>query len=139
MKTYTLILTVAALLFSTLTYGQVSDYKIVFDITSADPSNQAQVVRDVKSIKAAYPNAQLEVVVYGEALNLIQKDKSSFVDDIKKLTARKGVAFNACHQSMQRNQVKPSDLIKGVGVVPDGIYEIISKQQQGWGYIKIAQ
>ncbi len=139
MKKHILILTAIAMLFSTVAYGQVSDYKVVFDITSADPANQAQVIRDVKSIKAAYPDAQLEVVVYGEALDLIDKDKSSFTADIKQLTSQKGITFNVCHQSMKRNQVKESDLIKGVGVVPDGIYEIISKQKQGWGYIKIAQ
>lgn len=115
------------------------DYKVVFDITSADPANQAQVVRDVMSIKAANPDAQLEVVIYGEGLNLIQKNTSSFVAEIKKLTTQKGITFNACHQSMKRNHVVKSDLITGVGVVPDGIYEIIKKQKQGWGYIKIAQ
>ena len=32
-----------------------------------------------------------------------------------------------------------SQLLEGVGTVPDGIYEIISKQHQGWGYIKAAR
>jgi uncharacterized protein len=37
---------------------------------------------------------------------------------------------------MKNNNVDKSQLIPGVQVVPDGIYEIISKQKQGWGYIK---
>lgn len=140
MKKRFLILMTALLALSHLAYAQTNPaYKVVFDITSADPANQAQVVRDVKSIKSSNPGAQIEVVIYGEALNLIRKDQSSFVDDIKKLTSQKGITFNACHQSMKRNHVDKSDLIAGVGVVPDGIYEIISRQKQGWGYIKIAQ
>ena len=33
----------------------------------------------------------------------------------------------------------PTSALEGVGTVPDGIYEIISKQHEGWGYIKAAQ
>ena len=39
---------------------------------------------------------------------------------------------------MKRNNVNESGLLPGVKVVPDGIYEIISKQHAGWGYIKVA-
>ena len=39
--------------------------------------------------------------------------------------------------TMKRNNIDQSQLVPGVEIVPDGIYEIISKQQQGWGYIKV--
>jgi hypothetical protein len=38
--------------------------------------------------------------------------------------------------TMKRNNVDSTQLVPGVEIVPDGIYEIISKQQAGWGYIK---
>ena len=31
----------------------------------------------------------------------------------------------------------PRQLLPGVQTVPDGIYEIVSKQQEHWGYIKV--
>jgi intracellular sulfur oxidation DsrE/DsrF family protein len=40
---------------------------------------------------------------------------------------------------MQRYNIDKSQLIAGVETVPDGIYEIITKQKQGWGYIKVSQ
>lgn len=39
--------------------------------------------------------------------------------------------------TMKRNNIDKSQLVPGVEVVPDGIYEIVSKQQAGWGYIKV--
>jgi intracellular sulfur oxidation DsrE/DsrF family protein len=39
---------------------------------------------------------------------------------------------------MQRYNVDENRLIPGVKVVPDGIYEIITRQHEGWGYIKVA-
>jgi intracellular sulfur oxidation DsrE/DsrF family protein len=140
MKRNIFILWAVMLTFSQWSAGQTSaDYKVIFDITSSDPVAQRQVVRDAGLIKSAHPDAQIEVVVYGQALPLIQKDKSPLASDIEKLISQKGVSFNACHVSMDRNHVTEADLIKGAGTVPDGIYEIILKQKQGWGYIKISQ
>jgi intracellular sulfur oxidation DsrE/DsrF family protein len=41
--------------------------------------------------------------------------------------------------AMKRQQIDASQLLPGVQIVPDGIYEIISKQRDGWGYIKVAR
>ena len=38
----------------------------------------------------------------------------------------------------KRYNVDKSQLLPGVEIVDDGIFEIISKQQEGWGYIKVA-
>jgi intracellular sulfur oxidation DsrE/DsrF family protein len=37
---------------------------------------------------------------------------------------------------MKQHNISTSDIIEGVRSVPDGILEIVSKQQKGWGYIK---
>jgi len=40
---------------------------------------------------------------------------------------------------MKNNNITADQLLPGIHVVPDGIYEIISKQRAGWGYIKAAR
>ena len=139
MKKYNFILIATTIMISHLTQAQDSDYKVVFDITSPDPVSQQQVVREAGLIKATHPDAQIEIVVYGQALGFIQKDISTHTSEIEKLVSQKRVSFKACHASMDRNHVEESQLIHGVSTVPDGIYEIITKQRQGWGYIKVAQ
>jgi len=115
---------------------RAADYEVVFDITSKDVAAQQQVIREAGLIKEAHPEAKVEVVLYGKSLDLILKDKSTHVEDVQKLVSE-GVAFRVCHIAMDHHHITESQLIKGVGTVPDGIYEIISKQKQGWGYIKI--
>jgi intracellular sulfur oxidation DsrE/DsrF family protein len=39
---------------------------------------------------------------------------------------------------MKANSVDITQLVPGVQTVPDGIYEIITKQREGWGYIKVS-
>lgn len=117
-------------------FDRASDYQVVFDITSGEATAQQQVVREAGLIIDAHPDAQVEVVFYGKSLGLVQKAKSSHVDAIQKLIA-KGVSFKVCHIAMDHQHVTESQLITGVKTVPDGIYEIISKQKKGWGYIKV--
>jgi hypothetical protein len=119
-------------------FSQHSDYKVVFDITSKDSSSQQAVVREVNLIKSGNPDAQLEVVIYGQALNLVVRDQSSQASAIQQLLALKDVSFKVCAFTMKRNNIDKSMLLPGVEVVPDGIYEIITKQKDGWGYIKVA-
>jgi intracellular sulfur oxidation DsrE/DsrF family protein len=38
---------------------------------------------------------------------------------------------------MKNQQVDKTQLLPNVQAVPDGIGEIVSKQQTGWGYIKV--
>jgi uncharacterized protein len=118
--------------------AQMADYKIVFDITSKDSSSQQAVVREAKLIKNANPDAKLEVVVYGQGLNLVLKDKSAQEAAILDLLTFKDISFKVCAMTMERNHIDKSQLVKGVEVVPDGIYEIYSRQKEGWGYIKVA-
>jgi intracellular sulfur oxidation DsrE/DsrF family protein len=118
--------------------AQVKDYRVVFDISSGDSVSQQAVVREVDIIKNANPDAKLEVVIYGQALSLALKDKSTQAEAIQKLLAMKDVSFRVCAITMKRNKVDNSNLLPGIESVPDGIYELISKQREGWGYIKVA-
>jgi uncharacterized protein len=119
-------------------WSQMKDYNIVFDITSAEPLSQQAVIRQVSMIKQANPDAKLEVVIYGQGLNLVLKDSTAYKADLEKLIQMKDVSFSACAVTMERRKATKADLVTGVQTVPDGIYEILTRQRQGWGYIKVA-
>jgi uncharacterized protein len=136
MKKYLFFVSVC-LMMSAYTNAQVANYKVVFDMSSRDSINQQAIVREIGLITGANPDAKLEVVIYGQGLDLAVKDRSSQQSAVQKLIADNKASFKVCAMTMQRNNIDKSQLVPGVEVVPDGIYEIISKQQQGWGYIKV--
>ncbi|HMJ47852.1 MAG TPA: DsrE family protein [Ferruginibacter sp.] len=136
MKKYLIVLILALCYYSSP--AQVNDYKVVFDMSSRDSISQLAVIREVDLIKSGNPDAKLEVVVYGAGMNLVLKDKSIQPEGIQKILAMKDVTVKVCSLTLKRNNVDKSQLIPGVEVVPDGIYEIITKQKEGWGYIKVA-
>ncbi len=118
-------------------YAQ-KDYKVVFDLTSGDSLSQQTAIRWVSEIIKAEPTAQVEVVMFGKGLPLAIKERSAVADRVTSLAANKNVAFKVCAVAMASQKLDKSQLLPGVQTVPDGIYEVISKEREGWGYIKVA-
>lgn len=116
-------------------YGQ-KDYKVVFDLTSKDSLDQQALLRWAREVSNASKDAQVEVVMYGKGVSLVAKDRTQYGDAISKLLENKNISFKACAVALKAQGIDKSQLIPGVETVPDGIYEIISKQREGWGYIK---
>ncbi|WP_212002505.1 DsrE family protein [Chitinophaga sp. HK235] len=134
-----LLITFTLLLGYIFCYAQ-ADYKVIFDITSKNPDAQNTIIRQLNGILKGNPNAQLEVAVYGDALDMVLKDKSKVEPAISDLIKNhKNLNIKVCGATMKRNNKNASELIPGVQVVPDAIYEIITKQKEGWGYIKVAE
>jgi len=119
--------------------AQKAPYKVVFDVTSKDSLVHQMVIRWIREIGATNPEAEIEVVFYAKSLGMVTKDKSVVAADVIKYAKSKNVTFKVCEVAMKNNSVEKGQLLEGVGIVPDGIYEIVSKQHDGWGYIKAAQ
>jgi hypothetical protein len=48
------------------------------------------------------------------------------------------VSFKVCAIAMKNNGIEKSQMLPGVEVVPDGIHELVMRQQENWGYIKVS-
>ena len=136
MKKYLILLPLIAL--NLPVWAQDQPVKIVFDVTSKDESTHQSTLRHVKMMSEAYPDSEFEVVVYSGAIEMVLQDASSVADDIALLKDNDHVSFKVCEGTMKRRQIDKSQLLPGVGTVPDGILEIVTKQGEGWGYIKEA-
>ena len=118
--------------------AQTSPYRVVFDLTSKDSLDQKAVMRWIKEITGENPKAELEVVMYGKGYELVMPEKSAFASDVKESLTNPNISFKVCQIAMRNNKIAKDQLFPGVQTVPDGIYEIISKQHDEWGYIKVA-
>ncbi len=132
-----LIFLIVALLSIQCAFCQSRPYNVVFDLTTKDSVSQQSVIRWINTIFQSNADAKLEVVMYGQGLDLVVKGKSLVADDVTKLAQNKNVSFVVCDIAMKHHNIDKSQLLPGATTVPDGIYEIISKQSEGWGYIKV--
>jgi len=117
--------------------AQNKPYNIVFDITTSDTATHARVIRWAKGIVESHPDAKVEIVFYGRSLDMVVKDKSVVAADVIKLTAEKKVIFAACEHAMKIFNIDKNQLLSGVTTVPDALYELVTKQAEGYGYIKV--
>ena len=128
-------------LFALLSLGfvqaQRQPYRVVFDLTSRDSLEQKAVLRWIKEVGTSSPKAQMEVVMYAKGFELLMPDRSAYIADVKEAMKNPNVTFKVCAIALKNNNVNKSQLLAGVETVPDGIYEIVSKQQDHWGYIKV--
>ena len=117
--------------------AQDQSYRVVFDMTSRDSLDQKAVMRWIREISASNPKAEMEVVMYAKGFELVMPEKSTLTADVSNAMKNPNVTFTVCEVALKNNKTDKSQLLKGVQTVPDGIYEIVSKQHQGWGYIKV--
>jgi len=118
-------------------YAQDQSYRVVFDLTSRDSLDQKAVMRWIREISAASPKAEMEVVMYAKGFELVMPEKSTAIGDVREAIKNPNVTFKVCEIALKNNKADKRQLLTEVQTVPDGIYEIVSKQKQGWGYIKV--
>lgn len=116
--------------------AQAKDYRVVFDITSKDTNVHKAVIRWCNEILNTEPGAKLEVVYYGQSLEMITQGRSVVANEVTRLISDSKVSFTVCATAMRRWNIDRSQLLPGVTTVPDGIYEILQRQREGYGYIK---
>jgi intracellular sulfur oxidation DsrE/DsrF family protein len=117
--------------------AQAYPYRVVFDLTSRDTLEQKAVLRWLREVGNSSPNAQMEVVMYGKGFELVMPERSAYLAEVKEAMKSPNITFKVCAIAMKNNNIDKSQLLAGVQTVPDGIYELVLKQQDHWGYIKV--
>ncbi|MCJ8164355.1 DsrE family protein [Pontibacter sp. E15-1] len=111
-------------------------HRVVYDVVSADSARQGKIMQHLDRMMDHWPEARLEVVVHGNGLEMLMKNKAANAEELKALQA-KGVVFAACENAMRAHNVQKEQLLPGVITVPMGVVEIIEKQEEGYSYIKL--
>jgi intracellular sulfur oxidation DsrE/DsrF family protein len=116
--------------------AQAKPYNVVFDITSKDTIDHKMVLKWLDEIVKADAKAKLEVVFYAQSLDMVTRGKSVVAKEVEDLAKNNNITFKVCEVAMKKNNIDKTQLLAGVQTVPDGIYEIVQKQGEGYGYIK---
>jgi intracellular sulfur oxidation DsrE/DsrF family protein len=116
-------------------HAQKKEHKVVFEITSPDTADHRTVLRQINNVLKDVPNTRIEVVCHGGAIFMLVKDKTVLGDMMQDLKT-KNVSFAACNNSMRKNNLTPEQLVPVANVVPNGVMEVVTKEEEGWSYIK---
>ncbi|MEO8623492.1 MAG: hypothetical protein ABI625_20615 [bacterium] len=90
------------------------------------------MVKDV----AGNTDAKIEVVMHGKGLQARAAGEVDGASGSHGGAPQSNLSFPVCEVALKNNKVEKGQLFSGVGTVPEGIYELVERQRDGWGYIK---
>jgi intracellular sulfur oxidation DsrE/DsrF family protein len=110
--------------------------RVVIQVSDADPAKWNLALNNAKNIQTdlGAANVDVEVVTYGPGIDMLKLDSvaAGRIADATKA----GVSVIACENTMRNQKLTKSDMLNGISYVPAGVVEIMSRQQQGWAYIR---
>src|SRR6185436_4202886 len=100
--------------------------------TSKDTLNQRTLLRWIHEVTTLDPTAEVEVVMYGKGFEFVMPERSTMAADVQAAIKTPHVSFKVCAVALKNNNVNVGQLFSGVTTVPDGIREVVTKQQENW-------
>ncbi|MBK7433166.1 MAG: DsrE family protein [Chitinophagaceae bacterium] len=110
-------------------------HRIVFQLSTDDTLAQKALMKQLNNITTVAPGTKIEVVCHGPGLGMLITGKTIVQEKIRQMKD-KGVDFVACEFSMSERKVTKEQIIPEAGFVKAGIIEIVTRQEEGWSYIK---
>jgi len=116
--------------------GGAQRNKVVIQVSDADPGKWNLALNNARNLQAdlGAANVDIEVVAYGPGIGMLKLD-SPVGGRIDEAIAA-GVKVVACEITMKGQKLARADMLNGLGYVPAGVVELMSRQQQGWAYIR---
>jgi intracellular sulfur oxidation DsrE/DsrF family protein len=108
---------------------------VVFHLDEADPTKQALALRNMANLLDDLGEATpIELVMNGPGIGAGFAD-APHADRMRELLGR-GASMAACANSMRENEVSVDQLTAGVYLVPSGVGQLVTRQREGWAYLR---
>lgn len=113
-----------------------AQHHVVIQLTSNDSLVWKGLMNNVKHLQDEWPgNVQVEVVVHGPGIEMMMISKTT---QQKRIAALKqaGAVFAVCENSLRARELKKDAIIPEAAFVHSGVVEVVTKQEEGWSYLK---
>ncbi len=120
------------------------NHRVVFHVDQNDPKLMNLTLNNVQNVNKYYESigdtVEIQIVAYGPGLNMYRVDNSPVADRISTIALElDGVTFAACGNTLHKMEAKaggPVELLSEAEVVPSGVVQLITLQEQGWSYVR---
>src|SRR5277367_6230719 len=135
-----IVATVAVVFLATGAAGQAPQgttrSKVVIQVSDAETTKWNLALSNARNIQAELgpANVDSEIVAYGPGIGMLKLD-SPVANGVGEASAA-GMTIFACENTMRGQHLSRSDMLDGIGYVRAGVVEIMTREQQGWSYIR---
>lgn len=111
-------------------------HRVIMQLTQNNPDAHKQLMNQLNALKQAWgDDVVVEVLAHGPGIELFLLDKTTQKEMIATMKT-KGVHFVMCENTMKNKGITKEMLLPDMEYAPFGLAEIITKQEEGWIYIK---
>jgi intracellular sulfur oxidation DsrE/DsrF family protein len=110
--------------------------KLVIQVSDADPKKWALALNNAANVQEELgkDKVDIEIVAYGPGLAMLKLD--SEVGNRVKTAQDDGVKVVACENTMHKQKLTEADMLPNLSYAKAGVVEIMSKQAEGYSYIR---
>lgn len=114
----------------------VGRHKVVFQVSDADAKRWGMALNNIRNLQddVGPEGVDIELVAYGPGIGMLRFD-SELADRVAEALGR-GVRIVACENTMHAQKLKRDDMLPDIGFVKAGVVEIMTRQEQGYQYIR---
>lgn len=116
--------------------GPPKRHKIVIQVSDNDPAKWNLALNNAKNLQddVGAANVDIEIVAYGPGIGMLKLESptGSRVADAMKAN----VKVLACENTMRGQKLTRDDMLPALSYVPAGVTEIMTKQSEGWAYLR---
>ena len=116
--------------------GSQKRHKIVIQVSDDDPAKWNLALNNAKNLQddVGAANVDIEIVAYGPGIGMLKLESptGSRVADAMKAN----IKVLACENTMRGQKLTRDDMLPALTYVPAGVTEIMTRQSEGWAYLR---
>jgi intracellular sulfur oxidation DsrE/DsrF family protein len=111
-------------------------HKIVIQVSDSDPAKWNLALNNAKNLQddVGATNVDIEIVAYGPGIAMLRLESPAGARVADAMQAK--VKVLACENTMRSQKLSQDDMLPAIGYVPAGATEIMTKQSEGWAYLR---
>jgi intracellular sulfur oxidation DsrE/DsrF family protein len=111
-------------------------HKLVIQVSDADPAKWNLALNNARNVMAdlGADKVAVEIVAYGPGIGMLKMDSTAGSRIAEALG--QGVQVVACENTMRGMKIGRDDMLPSISYVPAGVVEIMSRQAQGYSYVR---
>lgn len=109
---------------------------MVFQVSDDDSKKWNLALNNAKNVQDSFgaANVDIEIVVYGPGIGMLKAEAP--IANRVSAAVKSGVNIVACENTMAGAKLTKADMNADIGYVPAGVVELMTRQKQGWSYIR---
>ena len=110
--------------------------RLVLQVSDADPAKWALALNNAKNVQQELGagKVDIEIVAYGPGIGML-KAEAPVANRISEAT-QAGIKVVACENTMTVQKLTKADMHAAIGYAPSGVVEIMSRQSEGYAYVR---